>query len=154
MKLQISKNVVHSCEPSIKFAYQFTQAACRRMGKKPISKTTVQVRAGRSYPASWTERGQSPRGYWGRAYKGRNLVILHLCPSLPPHVHEYARYKNMPNFVINGGSESIVYLAAHEFGHILGWPGDKAGEIACCKFGYEAVMAWRERQYSCPTALI
>ena len=60
----------------------------------------------------------------------------------------------MPTFDMAGGIESIIYLAAHEFGHLLGWPGDKAGETACCKFGYAAAEAWRERQYDDPACLI
>lgn len=145
MKLKISKNVSRNVESEIQFAFEFAARRAKRLGKN-ISKTTIEVTRGAS--------GACFRGYWGRAFQRQGRILMRFADKLPPHRHEYARFQNMPTFEMAGGSESVVYLAAHELGHILGWGGDKIGEIACCKFGYEAVMEWRDQQYNSPACLI
>lgn len=143
MRINFSSNVGRDWTPEISFAFEFAKAKAKSLGKQ--FNPAIQV-------TSCTDRG---RGYRGRAFLyGRSRVLLRLAKELPPHRHRYARYSDMPCFDLAGGSESVVYLAAHEFGHIIGWPGDKAGETACCKFGYSAVEAWRERQYEHPACMI
>lgn len=142
MRIKLSKNVPDSVIAPIAFAFQFAQARAKSLGKR--FNPSIQVTACRLWD----------RGYRGRASRGRNRVLLRFARRLPAHTHKYARYANMPCFDLAGGSESVVYLAAHEFGHIIGYPGDKTGEIAACKFGYAAVEAYREQQYLSPACLI
>jgi len=146
MKLKISNNIGRNIRPAVEFAFKFAQAKARSLGKSIAS---VKVEA-----TSCNADGFSFRGYWGRAWRRDMRVLLRIADVLPPHQHRYAKFQDMPTFEIGGGDESIVYLAAHEFGHLIGWSGDKAGEIACCKFGYAAVEAWRDRQYEHPACLI
>ena len=146
MKIKISKAVSRDVRPAIEFAFKFAQAKAKSLGKN-IAKAQAVV-------TSCNSDGNCFRGYWGRAWPGQMRVLLRIGPLLPPHQHRYAKFQNMPCFDMAGGDESVVYLAAHEFGHLIGWAGDKAGEISCCKFGYAAVEAWRDRQYQCPACLI
>lgn len=145
MRISISKAVSHDVRVPVRFAFNFAAKRAKQLGKKFNPHVNV---------TSCNADGRCFRGYWGRAFTHRNEVLLRFGSRLPAHEHRYARYQDMPTFELAGGCESIVYLAAHEFGHILGWPGDKCGEIACCKFGYAAVVAWREQQYEHPACLI
>jgi hypothetical protein len=142
MKLTVSRNVHHSLE-GVKFAYRFVQANARQHGKK-LSKVRFDI-------TSMTCGGQ---GYCGRAYPWRNRVLLRFAPQLPRHVHQYPYYQDMPAFELEGGIESIIYLTAHELGHLIGFPGGKHGEKLACNLGYKAVEAWRDRQYADPAILI
>lgn len=142
MKLKVSRNVKHSMEP-VRFAYGFAQARARSWGKK-LNGVGVRV----------TSMTQYDRGYSGRAFLRSERILVRLAPVLAPHEHRYPKFQDMPTFRMWGQHESIVYIAAHEFGHIIGYGSGKAAEIACCKFGYEAVQAWRDRQYEHPACII
>lgn len=109
MRIQESKSVPHDMRP-VKFAYRFAQRRAIKFGRK-LKDTLVRV--------NLTNCGG--RGYGGHAKPWRNEVLLRFGKRLPAHVHEYARFSNMPTFWISGREESIVYLAAHEFGHLIGW---------------------------------
>lgn len=156
MKLKFATPTVW---PRAKEAIQFAEALAKKRLQSHGEWTWNVTVIFRQPPPQRTAHVPDNKGYWGRACspgnaRGKGWVKLYVCQHLPPHAHEYVRYKGMPNFYIAGGLESIVYLAAHEFGHIIGWDGDKAGETSCCWFGYEAVMAWRERENLSPACLI
>ncbi len=134
---------MHEVRSAIQFAYDFAQADAKARGKS-IAGAKVKV-------TSMTTDG---RGYCGRAWIKSRKVLLRFAPKLPPHVHRYAKFNEMPCFELSGGIESMIYVAAHEFKHLQGVKGDKVGEKICCKFGYAAVEAWRNRQYESPACLI
>lgn len=144
MTIKVSKAVKREVTVPVRFAYEFAQRRAQSLGKS-IAKAQVRV---------LPYRLDSVRGYRGRAGMSSKRVLLRFSQNLPGHLHTYARYKNMPTFWLGGGDESVVYVAAHEFGHLIGWPGDKAGEAACCRFGYSAVQAWRDRELESPACLI
>lgn len=111
MKLTVSKSVKYDVGPAIRFAFRFAQERAKQM-HKTIARTQVEV----------IRYGGNGRGYYGRAWrdyysKGSGRVLLRIGSTLPPHQHRYARFQNMPRFDLAGGMESVVYLAAHEFGH-------------------------------------
>lgn len=143
MKWNISKNVKHNLAPA-EFAYEYAKSFAKKMGLP--WKVRVKV----------TNMTSDGRGYCGRACgdKGNGRILVRLADKLPNHVHRYNAFADMPSRYLSGQSESIVYIFAHEFGHIIGYGSGKAAEIACCKFGYAAVDAWRERQYNDPACLI
>ena len=142
LKIKKSPNVKHDLR-GVKFAYQFARARAQSWGKKLDG---CEARITSTNCGYW--------GFCGRAWKYQRRVLLRLGKHLPPHLHVYPRFKEMPTFWLWGGDESIVYLAAHEFGHLIGWGHGKHAEIAACKFGYEAVEAWRSEQYDHPACLI
>lgn len=151
MKLRVSREVQDVHVPAIRFAESFARNRLRYWGYKQKWNITVSVKR---YRNPW-----GIRGYAGSAYspcKGSGVVRLRLAVAqqMLPHEHEYARFKNMPAFTLWNRIESTVYIAAHEFAHIIGFDGDKQGEIGACKFGYEAVIAWRDRQYDHPACII
>lgn len=138
---KISKNVKHDMAPAW-FAYEFAKAQAKAWGLPWKCSAIV------------TSLAQWDRGYGGRAWPWRKKILVRLAPKLNPHVHIYPKFADMPAKYLAGGAESIVYIFAHEFRHILGGGSGKAAEIAACNFGYAAVEAWREQQYNCPTCLI
>lgn len=151
MRLTVSKVVAHDVQGPFQFAEGFAKAKLHSLGYNRWD-TKVKVSRRTYASAGW-------RGYDGRArrtskVRGLGRVFIFLADNLPPHEHVYPRFKDMPIFTLWNKTESLIYIAAHEFGHIVGWPGGKDGEIACCKFGYAAVQAWRDRQYEHPACLI
>lgn len=147
MRLKVSNTVKHNPREPFQFAADFAARRLRELGY-PWLNVTVNCK--------WTRL--KGRGYSGNALmtrrRGHGRITIRLGDELPPHEHRYARFKDMPSFTIWNKIESMVYIAAHEFGHIMGWPGGKDGEISCCKFGYAAVQAYRERQYESPACII
>lgn len=143
MKIVKSPKVKHDLSP-IKFAYGFIQTKAKRWGKSPLNGVTVHV----------TNTNCGGRNYCGRAFRTRDEVLIRVGQQLPAHLHVYPLFKGMPQFWLWGGAESIVYIAAHELGHLIRSGHGRVEEIACCKLGYEAVEAWRNRQYEHPDCLI
>lgn len=137
----VSRNVKHDLAPA-RFAFEFAKAQAKEWG--------ISWRCGIKV-TSLTSDG---RGYSGRAFTLSKRILVRLAPTLPPHVHRYQRFRDMPEMHLLGGPESIVYIFAHEFRHILGGGSGKDAEKACCRFGYAAVEAWREQQYNDPACLI
>lgn len=52
----------------------------------------------------------------------------------------------MPEFVINGHREAIVFVTAHEMQHALGTSGRKNGEMQCEHNGADAVEYYRKHK--------
>lgn len=138
----VHSSVTHDMTSAV-FAWGFAKAKARSLGLK----WRVSVRLGST----------AINGRWyGHAYgkRGRGRIRCWVNHNLPIDEHIDHRYKNQPPYLLWGASETICFLLAHEFGHVIGYGGDKAGEMACNKFGFSAVQAWRARQYNDPACLI
>ncbi len=142
---RISPNVHHSMDAA-HFAYAMARQFARRMGLP----WRVRVRVMHtSRPGSWS----------GLAYgsKGKGRVLLRLNCNLGFSENREWRYKDalaQPAYPLYGAEEVLCFIAGHEFGHVIGYDGGKAGEEACNRFGYECVQAWRDRQHDAPACLI
>jgi hypothetical protein len=152
MRVKKSDKVEVPIEGALVFAESMAKRQLRSWG---FSNWRVKVRV---TSANWDPMWQG-RGYSGRAWRwsrGRGRVLIRISPKHidTAHVHVYPKFQNMPAFTIWNRFESMVYIAAHEFGHIMGYDGTKDGEAACCRFGYAAVEAWRDRQCDHPACLI
>lgn len=147
MKLQLAKNLrlSEATASYIKFAERFARMRLRRWGYKNPWSVTMKL------GLSDCGRGYSGRA-WGR--RGTGVAKVKLANRIEPHVHVYPRFQNMPTFTLWNRAEAVVYIVAHELGHIIAPWRNKDGERACCLFGYEAVQAFRDRQYDHPACLI
>jgi hypothetical protein len=140
LKLKVSSRVKHDLR-GVHFAYNFAKQRAKQFGKTLNGATARIIRSGCG-------------AYYGKAWQYRNVVKLAFPDKLPPILERYPRFSDMPSFWLWGGSESIVYLAAHEFGHLVYAGHGKVAERAVSYFGFEAVRAWRDEQYNHPACLI
>jgi hypothetical protein len=58
----------------------------------------------------------------------------------------YWRYKDMPEYEARNWREMFVHIAAHEFAHLTGYDGNKAGEEMCELTAWDAIDAYRKNQ--------
>lgn len=139
---RISRAVKHNLAPAY-FAYEFAKAKAKSFGLPWRCKVKIESTA---RPGIW----------YGHAYgkKGIGRIFCRFNHAIQPSDHQDWRFKNQPRYSMWGTEEVICFLFAHEFGHVIGWDGDKAGEMACNQFGYDCVIAYRARQYQSPAALI
>jgi len=140
---KVQPAVKHDLTPAV-FAWEFVKARAKHFGlpwKVSVSLGNTEI-SGRWY---------------GHAYGrgGRGKIKCWINHKLPISERQDPRYKkDQPWHLLWGNAETICYLFAHEFGHVLGYGGDKAGEMSCNNLGWEAVQAWRGRQYDHPACLI
>jgi hypothetical protein len=128
--------------PLIAFALDFANQFARKWGKKPL-RPTFKVQRSR-----WSRSGRAPiNSRYGK-------VLLRMNPKLSNGVEQYPKFKEMPTMYLTGYEERMIHLAAHELRHLLGADGTRDGEVACERFGFAAVVAWREREYESPACLI
>jgi len=141
----VSPAVKHNLA-SAQFAYGFVRAFAKRLGLRWRVRVFIQ--------------SCKRSGCWyGHAYgrRGRGRIVCRVNHSLPVMEHREWRYRDkeaQPSHILWGAPETICFLLAHELGHIVGYGGDKAGEMACNRLAREAVDAWREVQYEHPACLI
>lgn len=141
---KIEKSVHHSPEPAL-FAWEFAKKRARSLGLK----WKCRVRWGyTSYPGRWYGHACGKRGC--------GHVRLWINSQIPHQQMFDRRFKRLGQFefMLQGTTETIVFLFAHEFGHIIGYGGDRAGEFACNNFGYDCVLAWRARECEHPACNI
>lgn len=135
----------HNLEPAV-FAFDYARRRAKSLGLK----WRVRVKVGVcKYPGWWRGHAGGRRGI-GQIWIAMNHKLNGPC------IHVDRRYsaKNQPGHYLWGIPDTMCYLMAHECGHVIGYGGDKYGEMACNKFGEECVQAWRDRQYQHPTCLI
>jgi len=96
---------------------------------------------GRAY---WTEWQRSP----GKMVEWKRILVRVGPPKrfVKPINATYPKFKDMPEYVINGSREAIVHIIAHEAEHALGTPGGKAGEEVCELVSWDAVEWYRKHQ--------
>lgn len=141
-KWHVKSTVTHDLQSAV-FAWDYARARAKQFGLR----WKVSVYLGHtSIEARW----------YGHAYGSRGNGSIHcwVNGNLPIIEHADRRFKNQPAFVLWGAEETIAFLIAHELGHVIGYGGGRAGEMACNKFGFEVVQAWRARQYADPACLI
>ena len=104
-------------------------------------------------PKNYTPLGQyyvtithSSRTARGRAWSSRCLIRLGYGERNWPMRLNYAKWKDMPEYEARNWYEMIIHIAAHEFAHLTGYSGKKAGEEMCELTAWDAIDAYRKRQ--------
>lgn len=93
--------------------------------------------------AAWTEwehrRGKD-------SIKWKRILVRVGPPDRFPRRVCYLKFKDMPEYEFKTYREAIVGVAAHEWGHVLGASGRKAGEEMCEMMLQDAVDLYRKHQ--------
>lgn len=134
----------HDLSPA-KFAFDFAKARAKRFGLKWKVRVLVGV--------------CRYQGWWrGHAYgkRGRGSIWIAMNHKIDPMIHVDRRYakRGQEGHYLWGVPDTMCYLMAHECGHVIGYGGDRDGEIACNRFANECVEAWRDQQHQSPACLI
>jgi len=87
----------------------------------------------------------------GMAYVGSGRVRIRLGDPKKisvtwPRNETYGKFKDMPEFQIRSWREMIIRIAAHEFAHLTGHDGVKAGEEKAELTAWDAVEKYRQMQ--------
>ena len=140
-KLKIIKNTAKVNPRLVEFAFEFAKARAKKLGVK-------------FHPKVCITKSEHRYSGWCRFEKQIVTLRFNLARIVNGLDARYPRFQNMPSYYCNGSEEVIIHLAAHEFGHCLGWDGSKTGERGCELFAAECVTAWRDLQYADPACLI
>jgi len=93
-------------------------------------------------------RGTTPGRRRGEAVSSPGgRVVVYFPPIFwkeYPKTETYYRFDNMPRYTVFSDIEAAIHLAAHEFRHVAGADGDRAGEVACERAGGRAVSEYRD----------
>ena len=126
-------------KPFVDFAVAVVNDGQRRKGIKRKVKPLLKVK-----------RSLNTWYFGGQAYVGGKEVTVTLGWSglheIYPYAQQYRGYKNMPIFTVVSDEEMMLFLLAHEFQHLAGTHGNRAGEVYCEWTGWEAVTMLRSRR--------
>lgn len=139
---KVQRGFRHDLEPAW-FAYQYSKTFAKGLGLRFKARVRVGVC---KYTGWW--RGHA----WGK--RGRGHIWIAMNHKIDPHESIDKRFANQPGYWLFGIQDTMCFLMAHECGHVIGYGGDKAGEMACNSLGYRAVQAWRERECEHPACMI
>jgi len=98
---------------------------------------------GRAY---WTEYWQSTQGRQRMEWRRILCRVGNPLRFSKPLNATYPRFKDMPEYVLDGYREVIVHIIAHEIQHALGSPGGKRGEEICELVAWDAVDWYRKHK--------
>lgn len=132
----------HDLSPAV-FAFDYAKSRAKKLGLR----WRVRVKVGVCKYRGWWRGHASGR-------RGLGEIWIAMNHQIDPMEHVDNRFSNQPRHYLWGVPDTMCYLMAHECGHIIGYDGDKAGEMACNNFGLECVKAWRDREHQSPACLI
>lgn len=95
--------------------------------------------------AFWTEYHRVP----GKGVMTYRRILCRVGSPLrfgKPIQATYPRFKDMPEYTVNGYREAIVHIIAHEAQHAMGASGRKSGEEECELVAWDALDWYRKHQ--------
>lgn len=94
-------------------------------------------------------------GLWAGQQKWKRILVRVGMPTrfLKPIEARDRRFKDTPEYTLDGHREVIVHIIAHEMEHALGAPGGKNGELKCELAAIDAVEFYRARRDEVASAI-
>lgn len=125
--------------PVVAFAFRYTRSVALREAKLKPGAVPL--------PSIAKLELTSGNGWRGRAWRWNSRCIVRIGP-LPtePFISKYPRYRDMPQFWVDGWQERLVGFVAHELWHLHRPGHGRSAEYDCELVEWDAVEAWRKDQ--------
>lgn len=97
--------------------------------------------------ASWTEWEYADKSnMWGDKTCWQRILVRLGNAKHFPHLVNYSKFKDMPEYECRTYREAAVMVTAHEMQHALGTGGKRRGEFLCEMVAWDAIDYYRKHQ--------